>query len=393
MVVNRNVPELILQNEKWDEERRKSILQAFEEEVYGCSPKDGFSVSWNIVKEEPFKNIGTKRVVEIYIDAPKGRHSFLLYVFIPKTASQHNPVPVMLSISITPRFPQPSGMVNGKELDELLKVVGDRVETLPTPSELPKPEPYDLENNTNDEKWPVEVLLSKGYATAAFYAEDIGPDNETKYQEGIISYFEDNKEAPNSWGTIAAWAFGASRAIDYLTTDSLLDKSKISVIGHSRGGKTALWCAANDPRVYCCYANNSGCTGAALSRGKKGEDVFCINTIFPYWFCENYKKYNNREDTLPVDQHMLLASIAPRLLYLASASEDLWADPESEFYSAVLASEVYEYYGLRGLEKKSPLKPGQKTHKGRIGYHVRKGRHELTLHDWELFCEFLESKR
>lgn len=364
---NRKIPQLFPTDMRWDEERRQNILHDFKEEVYGHNPIDGYSVSWKVIKEEAFKDLGTKRVVEIYIDAPKGSHSFPLFLFIPKVATQEMPAPVMLSICIKPRVPHSQG--------------------------LPKVKPCDLENDTNEDNWPVEDLLRRGYAVATYYTEDLEPDRETEFKLGIIRYFDDieNREA-NRWGAIAAWAFGASRVIDYLVTDSSLDKNKISVIGHSRGGKTALWCAANDPRVYSCYANNSGCTGAALSRGKKGEDIFRINTGFPYWFCENYKKYNHREEALPIDQHMLLALVAPRPLYLASASEDLWADPESEFDSAVLASEVYEHLGLRGLDRKKPLEPGQHTHKGQIGYHVRKGRHAITKQDWMLFCDFLESK-
>lgn len=389
----RNVPQLFLNDEKWDKKYKQEILHLFAEEVYGHTPKAGYSVSWKITKEETFKDLGTKKVVDIYIDAPKGRHSFPLFLFVPKAATKENPAPVMLSICITPREPYSQTMPKENVLKDLKKVLGNRAETLPKSSEMPKPKSCDLENDTNEDNWPVEDLLRRGYAAAAFYVEDLEPDKETGFKEGIIRYFDDmEKREPNRWGAIAAWAFGASRAIDYLVTDSLLDNNKISVVGHSRGGKTALWCTANDQRVYSCYANNSGCTGAALSRGKKGEDIFSINTIFPYWFTENYKNYNNREEALPIDQHMLLALIAPRPLYLASASEDLWADPESEFDSAVLASEAYEHLGLQGLDRKNPLEPGEHTHKGYIGYHVRQGSHAITREDWMLFCDFLESK-
>ena len=147
---------------------------------------------------------------------------------------------------------------------------------------------------------------------------------------------------------------------------------------------------AQDERFYYTISNDSGCTGAAISRGKKGESVKHINSSFPYWFCENYKQLDDREEVMPFDQHMLLSLIEPRLLYVASASEDLWADPQSEFLSCVLASEVYELYGSRGLQTNEMPQPEQPLQEGRIGYHIRTGKHDLTLYDWRCYIDFAD---
>ncbi|WP_420849587.1 alpha/beta hydrolase family protein [Paenibacillus montanisoli] len=242
--------------------------------------------------------------------------------------------------------------------------------------------------------WPVEQILASGYAATMIAAEDIDPDEHDGFRNGVHGIFDpqDRPRAADAWGTIAAWAWGLSRAMDYLETDPDVDPARIAVIGHSRGGKTALWAGALDERIAMVVSNESGCTGAAVSRGKAGERVHQINKAFPHWFSENYKRYNHKEDELPVDQHLLLALIAPRLLYVSSAAEDEWADPVSEYLSLQLAEPVYRLFGADGVAAEPFPQLDSPLHTERCGYHVRAGQHDLTKVDWMYILGFANGR-
>ena len=248
----------------------------------------------------------------------------------------------------------------------------------------------DLDQELDFEILPIPEIVKRGYAAVVMKTSGICPDVFTgkPFEEGIFQAMPCPRRG-NSGAVIAAWAWGLSRVLDYLQTDVNIDETRVAVLGHSRSGKTALWAGACDERFAMVVLNNSGCTGAAVTRGKKGEHIRDINGAFD-WFCENYKKYNDNEAMLPVDQHMLLALIAPRPLYIASSSEDEWADPDSELLSCRLASAAYGLYGMDGAVVPEYVERDVSYNNGRIAYHRKTGIHSLTKFDWNFFMDFAD---
>jgi hypothetical protein len=246
----------------------------------------------------------------------------------------------------------------------------------------------DLSRGKEADRWPVKEIIASGYGLATAFDGDLEPDYPEGWKIGIRgSMREELNIQPEEWGTISAWAWGLSRILDYLQTDKQVDAKQVVLAGHSRLGKAALWAGANDQRFAIVISNESGEGGAALARRNFGETVERINTSFPHWFISKYKTYNKNVDQLPVDQHMLLALIAPRPLYVASAVEDTWSDPKGEFLSAKYAGSVYALYGKKGLgveEQPAIEKPVGET----VRYHIRSGKHSMTLYDWQQYIRF-----
>jgi hypothetical protein len=345
--------------DEWRKTRRPEVLELFRKHVYGRVPATAFEQSFRIVREDPaaLGGAATLRLVEIRIEVEKKSHLINLTLFVPNKRS--GPAPAFLLICH-----------RGAEI-------------------------IDPARTTKSGFWPVEEGIARGYAMAAFSNADLDPDKDNGFKDGIHGILDGATRPPDAWGTIAAWAWGASRCMDYLVTDKDIAKDKVAVIGHSRGGKTALWAGAEDERFALVCSNDSGCVGAALSRRqKKGkETVAVINKSFPHWFNANFKTYSNRVEELPVDQHMLIALIAPRAVCVGSASQDLWADPRGEFESAVRAGPVYRLFDKSGLGAPSDM-PALGTVLGGDGlhYHIREGKHDLNAVDWGFYMDYADKQ-
>ena len=243
------------------------------------------------------------------------------------------------------------------------------------------------------EHQPTEEIIDNGYAIISMIYKDVSSDD-GDFTNGIAGLLYKNGERGDTdCGKLGIWAWAASRLLDYALTRDVLDHSRISVIGHSRLGKTALLAGMLDERFLCAFSNDSGCSGAALARETGGETVEAISRVFPFWFCKNYYKYSDNEDSMPFDQHFLLAANYPHLVYVASALEDEWAYPKNEYLSCVAASEFFSARGGKGFITADELPELRKRYNdGDIGYHLRPGRHYLSREDWQRYFEFLSTK-
>ena len=248
-------------------------------------------------------------------------------------------------------------------------------------------------DNVPDCYMPSEEICDNGFATISFCYKDVTSDD-ADFSSGLAGVLGLNQNrALHSPGKIALWAWAAMRVMDYIQSLPSIDHQNVAVVGHSRLGKTALLTGAFDERFSFVISNDSGCNGAAISRGKSGETIKRIYQTFPYWFCKNHQQYADHESALPYDQHALLALVAPRLLCVGSAAQDTNADPISEFLCCVAASDAYQLLGVPGLicSDRLPV-PGDHFHCGRIGYHLRSGRHYFSRYDWQQYMNFFRTQ-
>ncbi len=334
-------------------ERREATLELFRQHVYGRRPGAPDLLRFEVVEQQPgaMGGAATLKRVAIVSEHQRRQHRFELILFLPNARA--GAVPTFL-------------LLNNRPVTN----------TDPTRAQQ---SPF----------WPAEEIIARGYGIAAFQVSDLAPDDPKEFTDGAIRLFEGDASGArpaDAWGALAAWGWGASRALDYFETDPQVDAARVAVVGHSRGGKAALWAGAEDERFAMVVSNDSGEGGAALARRHFGETTARLNTVFPHWFNANFKRFNGREADMPVDQHMLLGLVAPRVLYVASADEDLWADPRGEFLALAHSSPVFALFGepAIGVDAMPPIDTPLIV--GRRGYHVRTGGHNLTTYDWMQFA-------
>lgn len=370
----------ITSSKAWLDKRRPELVKLFEENVYGRSPGAPKSISFQTLSVgNALDGAAFRKQVRVSFDSPGFGPAMTILLYLPAQAKE--PVPVFV----------------GLNFDGNQTVQSDPAIVLPTGWVPPAP---GVENNqateasrgTDAHSWPVSMIVAHGYGVATVYAGDIAPDHPDNDQQGVFPLFYkpgQTKLDAGEWHTVAAWAWGLSRVVDYLETDRAVDPRRLIVIGHSRLGKAALWAGAQDTRFSLVISNDSGEGGAALARRKFGERTADLNSRFPHWFCVNYRHYDGKEETLPIDSHELLALIAPRPLYVASAEDDLWADPKGEFLGAKGATPVYRLFGEEGLGAES-VPPPEQPIMTIVGYHIRHGKHAITDYDWTQYIRFAD---
>ncbi|MDR1629308.1 MAG: alpha/beta hydrolase [Oscillospiraceae bacterium] len=333
--------------EDW-EKRREEIKELLCREEYGFLPPKPRSVTAQAVKTEENFCAGKASLTTVRLTAvwDGGEFSFLVYCTRPYAA---RPCPAFVFINFRDGVP--------------------------------------------DRYLPAEEVVDSGFAVFSFCYQDITSDD-GDMTNGLAKFFCADASDKSAPGKIALWAWAAMRVMDYVQTLETIDRANVAVMGHSRLGKTALLAGAMDERFAFVISNDSGCGGAALSRGKGGERIADITARFPFWFCENYLQYRGKEETLPFDQHFLLSLVFPRGLYVASAEKDAWADPRSEFLACVETGKVYEALGAAGLVHSGRWPVANEWyHEGSIGYHMRAGTHYLSRCDWSCFMRFVTEHR
>ena len=324
---------------------KSELLELLLQEEYGYLPPASRNVRVEVLKTEE-KFCAGKAILQklaLTCDAPLGEFTFPVYAVCPKDNGTKRPAFIHIN----------------------------------------------FRDDIPDRYQPTEELVDRGFAVYTVCYKDVSSDD-GDFTSGLAGkVYENGKRPANGCGKIGLWAFAAMRVMDYLQTLPQLDHSKISVVGHSRLGKTALLTGALDERFFCAFSNDSGCGGASLARGNDGETVDKICNKFPFWFCENYYKYRNNENAMPFDQHYLIAANYPHRVYVASAEGDLWACPKNEFAAAVAADPFFTARGCAPLGAAEMPPVGTRLHTGHIGYHYRTGTHYFSREDWIAYIDYL----
>ena len=363
----------------WREKRRPELLKLFESEVYGKTLVGRPADLKFVVREEKKDARGGKatrlRIGVLFEGREDGRQMELL-VYLPNNAK--GPVPMFLGFSFDGNYtttdeadiPLPKHWANGLFTNRLKDHV-----------------PTEAGRGLHKHQWQYDLALEHGFGVATAGYGEIEPDAKDHWKDGPRGLAP--QPGGGDWGALGSWAWGLSRALDYLETNPRVDSKRVAVLGFSRLGKATMWAGAQDERFAMVVSLDSGAGGAALSKRIFGETVAHLTHNLGHWFCPNFGKYAAREEDLPIDQHELIGLIAPRPLLINSATEDLWSDPRGEFLSGVAADPVYRLLGTNGISQKEWPEAG-KLLTSRIGYFLRAGKHDVTLEDWQAMIRFAE---
>ncbi len=359
---------------EWTREINPQILKFFDSEIYGAIPPRAKEIEFDLFENSPdaLDSIAERRQYKITVSDKNGELSFHVLLYIPKGAKN------------VPAFICPNFWGNDSISDE------KEVKQIENPAFKGKKR---FERGQRASRIPVREIVSRGYAIATFCYEELYNDNKSQEarEKSVYSIFPKEYNVINN-GAISAWAWGNMRVMDLLETIPEIDTTHVGVVGHSRLGKTALLTASHDKRFAYACVNNSGCMGDALSKRKYGESIASMTNVnFPYWFVPSFKKYAENEGALPYDQHHLLATIAPRMLYTTSATEDYWADPEGQLLGLINACPAFALFGGREFPTLSALRINTPFH-GDVAYHIRKGKHSITPYDWKNFMDYAEKR-
>ncbi len=366
--------------DEWRSDRRPELVDLLERTLFGRVP-EGEVRAWIVERTRDEAALGGRALRrEIRIHLTTGADSLRIDVLVYTPSSAVGPVPTFLglnffgnhTIGMDPGVQVAEGWVDNYER---LGITGNRSN--------------ERARGSVADSWPVEEIVTRGYGLATANYGDIDPDFHDGFRNGAHALFPEPREAraPDAWGSIAAWGWGLSRILDALESDPNVDADRVALIGHSRLGRTAVWAGARDARFAMVIANN-GLGG--LFKRNFGETLWQITTRFPHWFAGAVDAFAEATDELPVDNHLTLSLIAPRPLYLGTASEDVWANPAGEFLAAKAAERVWHLLGQSGLALPERPAPGQASIEGTIGFHVREGSHNLTAWDWARYLDFAD---
>ena len=357
--------------EEWEKTQRPYLMKLLAEHVYGFTPTQKVKATYKLLQENP-NALNQKATMQQVLFTFTGNGKTVqatLLAYIPNNRKGRVPVFVGYNFKGNHTISHDKEILYSPYFERMADKTNKR-----------------LERGQQTSRWPIELIVENGYAVATMCYHDIYPDQKDGEAQSVVGLFPENTQ-PNRWQSIGAWAWGSSRIADWLQQQPWADATCMALMGHSRQGKAALWAGAQDTRFRVVISNNSGCGGAALSRREFGETVETINASFPHWFCPNFAKYGKNLNALPVDQHTLLAMMAPRHVYVASAKEDRWADPRGEYLAAYHATDAYTLYGLKGIVTPA-MPPVHRPEMQHVGYHIREGIHDVTEYDWKCYIDF-----